>query len=341
YLPAVVTCDEHRLRQILLNLLSNAVKFTRQGTVTFSARWQGQIAEFIIEDTGPGIAAEDHARIFEPFERGSASTGVPGTGLGLTITRLLTEILGGELTFTSTPGKGSRFRVRLLLSDRQVELPPRLPAFPTGYEGPRRTVLVVDDNAEHRLIMREILERCGFAFEGAESGAECLDRLALVQPDLLLLDLSMPGMDGRDLALRIRQSPYARVPIMFLTGNLVESANRHVPSLEDCPVLGKPVNLSVLITKMGQMLGLEWVFPAPEADSTPPAPPDTPATVPEAERVALLALLDGGNLRNLRAHLTTLRAQHPALGDAIEPLLALAASYQLEALRHHLERPTP
>ncbi len=341
YLPAVVTCDEHRLRQILLNLLSNAVKFTRQGTVTFGARWQGQIAEFIIEDTGPGIAAEDHARIFEPFERGGASAGVPGTGLGLTITRLLTEVLGGELTFTSTPGKGSRFRVRLMLSDRQVELPPRLPAFPTGYEGPRRTVLVVDDNAEHRLIMREILERCGFAFEGAESGAECLDRLPLVQPDLLLLDLSMPGMDGRDLALRIRNSPHARVPIMFLTGNLVESANRHVPSLEDCPVLGKPVNLSVLVTKMGQMLGLEWIFPATGADSAPLLPPDTPATLPEAERVALLALLDGGNLRHLRTHLATLRAQHPALGGAIEPLLALAASYQLEALRHHLERPTP
>ncbi|NVN38158.1 hybrid sensor histidine kinase/response regulator [Komagataeibacter swingsii] len=339
YLPAVVTCDEHRLRQILLNLLSNAVKFTRHGSVTFSARWYGQIAEFIVADTGPGIAEEDHARIFEPFERGAATAEVPGTGLGLTITRLLTEILGGELTFTSRPGGGSRFRVRLMLSDRQVELAPQLPAIPIGHEGPRRTVLVVDDNAEHRLIMREILERCGFVFEGAESGTECLDRLPFVLPDLLLLDLSMPGMDGRDLALRIRQSPFSAVPIMFLTGNLLESANRHVPSLDDCPVLGKPVNLSVLVTEIGQMLGLTWVFPKAGSAGSGDAPEGRAASLPEAERATLLALLNGGNMRRLREYLVTIQTENPALRDAIAPLGALAAAYQLEALRHHLEPP--
>jgi len=341
YLPAVVTCDEHRLRQILLNLLSNAVKFTRRGSVTFTARWHGQIAEFIIADTGPGIAEEDYGRIFEPFERGSGSAGVPGTGLGLTITRLLTEILGGELTFTSTPGAGSRFRVRLMLSDRQVELAPQLPAFPVGYDGPLRTVLVVDDNAEHRLIMREILERCGFVFEGAESGTECLDRLPFVRPDLLLLDLSMPGMDGRDLALRIRQSPFAAVPIMFLTGNLVESANRHVPSLDDCPVLGKPVNLSVLVTEIGRMLDLSWNFPTVDTAETADGPTIPATALPEAEREALLALLNGGNMRRVRERLLTLQTENPALREAIAPLCELAAAYQLEALRHHLEPPAP
>nr|WP_255673835.1 ATP-binding protein [Komagataeibacter sp. FNDCF1] len=341
YLPAVVTCDEHRLRQILLNLLSNAVKFTRRGSVTFSARWHGQIAEFIIADTGPGIAEADYTRIFEPFERGAGSAGVPGTGLGLTITRLLTEILGGELTFTSKPGEGSRFRVRLMLSNRQVEPAPQLPAIPVGYEGTRRTVLVVDDNAEHRLIMREILEHCGFVFEGAENGAECLDRLPIVRPDLLLLDLSMPGMDGRDLALRIRQSPFSSVPIMFLTGNLVESADRHVPSLDDCPVLGKPVNLSVLITEIGQMLDLAWIFPTDGMAGTVDGPTAPAAPLPEAERATLLGLLDAGNMRRLREHLVMLQTENPTLREALAPLGELAATYQLEALRHHLEPPAP
>ncbi|WP_406239837.1 ATP-binding protein [Acetobacter orientalis] len=346
FLPAVVTCDEHRLRQILLNLLSNAIKFTHRGSVTFSAKWYGQIAEFVITDTGPGIAEEDYTRIFEPFERGSTTAGMPGTGLGLTITKLLTEILGGELTFTSTQGVGSRFRVRLMLSDRDIELPPQLPAFPIGYDGPRRTVMVVDDNQEHRLIMREILERCGFDFEEAESGTECLDRLPIVQPDLLLLDLSMPGMDGRDLALRIRQTEYATTPLIFLTGNLVESTNRHVPSLDDCPVLGKPVNLSALVTEIGQMLSLTWHLPQPDLTPTHPITPqgittDTAQPLSDTQRAALLALLNSGNLRHLREQLTILQAEQPGLKAALAPLFDLVSSYQLEALRHHLEQPAP
>ncbi|NHO53264.1 response regulator [Acetobacter estunensis] len=342
HLPAVVTCDEHRLRQILLNLLSNAVKFTSRGSVTFSARWQGQIAEFVIEDTGAGIAPKDHNRIFEPFERAAATSAVPGTGLGLTITKLLTEILGGELTFTSTPDQGSRFRVRLMLPDRQVELPPRLPAFPCGYEGSHRTILVVDDNRQHRQIMREILERCGFTVEEAESAATCLDTLPHVQPDLLLLDLSMPGMDGRDLALRIRQGPFAHLPLMFLTGNLVESANRHVPSLDDCPVLGKPVNLTLLIEEIGRMLKLEWVFPEIANPSCIPAPAgSSTAELSAAERETLLSCLNGGNLKQLREHLATMQQNRPELEPALAPLLKLVTSYQLEALRHHLEAPLP
>ena len=102
-LPALVHCDEQRLQQILINLLSNAIKFTRAGEVRFTASWRAQIAEFAVADTGPGIAAADLSRIFEPFERASADT-VPGVGLGLTITRLLTEILGGEITVRSQVG---------------------------------------------------------------------------------------------------------------------------------------------------------------------------------------------------------------------------------------------
>ena len=271
---------------------------------------------------------------------------MPGTGLGLTITKLLTEILGGELTFTSTQGVGSRFRVRLMLSDRDIELPPQLPAFPIGYDGLRRTVMVVDDNQEHRLIMREILERCGFDFEEAESGTECLDRLPIVQPDLLLLDLSMPGMDGRDLALRIRQTEYATTPLIFLTGNLVESTNRHVPSLDDCPVLGKPVNLSALVTEIGQMLCLTWHLPQPDLTPTHLITPqgittDTAQPLSDTQRAALLALLNSGNLRHLREQLTILQAEQPGLKAALAPLFDLVSSYQLEALRHHLEQPAP
>lgn len=341
-LPAVVTCDEHRLRQVLLNLLSNAVKFTRHGSVTFSARWYAQIAEFTIEDTGSGISEADRVRIFEPFERANAPADAPGTGLGLTITKLLTEVLGGELTFTSVPGEGSRFRIRLMLPDRQMAMPPTLSDFPVGYEGRKMSVLIVDDNREHRNIMRELLERCDFTVLDAESGFACIDLFKHTRPDLLLLDLSMPGMDGRDLALHIRSGPNADIPIIFLTGNLVESDSRYVASLEDCPVIGKPVNLSDLIKKIGLCLGLEWIFAdrplRPIADNMENPAPEVATGLPEAERVFLLSALNSGDLKSLRERLAMLQASSPQMQETLTPLIALASSYQLEILRHQLEQ---
>lgn len=340
FLPSVVTCDEHRLRQVLLNLLSNAIKYTQQGSVTFSARWHAQIAEFTVEDTGPGISIEDQERIFDPFERAAATANIPGTGLGLTITKLLTEVMGGELTFTSTMGKGSCFKLRLMLPDKDIQLSPVLPAFPVGYEGSKRTIGIVDDNSSHRQIMRELLERCGFNVRDFENGQECLDCLNLASPDLLLLDLTMPEMDGRELALRIRQTSATHLPIMFLTGNLVESANRHVASLEDCPVIGKPVNLSMLIQEIGNILSLSWIFPQSDIASQPEQPElQAPVShLPEPERLYLLAALNGGNLKQLRERLTSLQSEKPMLQDILAPLAKMAATYQLEALRIQLEQ---
>ena len=127
-MPAQVHTDEHRLRQILINLLSNAIKFTHAGEVTLRVRWRTEVAEFDVIDTGVGIAAEDLERIFEPLQRVKVSRerGVPGMGLGLTIAKVLTEIMGGEISVVSVPGKGSRFRVRLMLSESVRKVPPVL-----------------------------------------------------------------------------------------------------------------------------------------------------------------------------------------------------------------------
>ncbi len=119
HLPAFVHTDEKRLRQILINLLSNAIKYTERGHATLVVRYRNQVAEFEVIDTGIGIPAEDLERVFEPFERGNSPgvRAIPGTGLGLTITKLLTQIMGGEILPRSTPGSGTTFTVRLLLSE--------------------------------------------------------------------------------------------------------------------------------------------------------------------------------------------------------------------------------
>ncbi len=140
-LPVVVFADEKRLRQILINLLSNAIKFTQGGSVQFVVHYRSPVAEFEVIDTGPGIQASDLERIFAPFERGALGVSQPqtGTGLGLTISRLLAELMGGDIRVTSTVGAGSTFRVKMLLSE--VTNPTRIapvdaPIF--GYHGPRK-----------------------------------------------------------------------------------------------------------------------------------------------------------------------------------------------------------
>ena len=111
--------DQKRLRQILINLLSNAIKYTERGHASLVVRYRSQVAEFEISDTGIGIPANELERVFEPFERGQGANvrAIPGTGLGLTITKLLTQIMGGEINARSTEGEGTTFTVRLLLSE--------------------------------------------------------------------------------------------------------------------------------------------------------------------------------------------------------------------------------
>ena len=190
--------------------------------------------------------------------------------------------------------------------------------------------------------MRELGEQGDFNVFDAESGLACLEFIKHTRPDLLLLDLSMPGMDGRDLALHIRSGQYADIPIIFLTGNLVESDSRYVASLEDCPVIGKPVNLADLVKKIGISLGLEWIFAA-QQPRTPCAqveqhPPGSAASLPEAERIFLLSALNCGDLKSLRERLVMLRLSSPDMQETLTHLLTLASSYQLEILRHQLEQ---
>jgi signal transduction histidine kinase/purine-cytosine permease-like protein len=206
-LPEIVHTDERRLRQILINLLSNAIKFTRSGNVVFRLRFRSDVADFEIIDTGIGIAADDLARVFEPFQRGANShaPSTPGVGLGLTITKTLTEVMGGEITVRSRLGEGSTFRVRLLLSGKG-HAPAVVERRITGRADAARPlrVLVADDDATHRALVADLLEPLGFSVRLAPDGTHALMLAAEEAPDLFLLDIAMPGMTGWELARRRR-----------------------------------------------------------------------------------------------------------------------------------------
>ncbi len=274
-LPAVVQTDENRLRQILINLLSNAIKFTDSGHVTFQVRYYHEVAEFTVEDTGVGIHKSDLERIFQPFERARTvgAKATIGTGLGLTITSLLTKIMGGEITVRSEVGRGSTFRVKLFLPEvSRPRIASTMEYRVRGYVGPRQTILVVDDNEIQRDLVRDLLEPLGFLIVSAGTGRECLQVVEQTNPNLILLDIAMPEMDGWEVAQRLRRHPGKRSAILMLSANAIDP--HHLLEAERLydDTLMKPIDLRQLLKKIHALVDIEWLYETEAATSgSPPA----------------------------------------------------------------------
>ncbi|AVA26385.1 ATP-binding protein (plasmid) [Rhizobium sp. CB3171] len=306
-LPDYVRTDEKRLRQILVNLLSNAIKFTDAGSVRFEVGYRSQVASFTIADTGRGIAEKDLTRIYEPFQRGEADSvrPMPGLGLGLTITRLLTNTLGGEISVSSEKDKGSAFKVRLMLS--AVIRPMKPPAQEqriVSYEGPRRTIVVVDDNEDHRELMREVLSPLDFIVLTATGGPDCLTLIEGIKPDLFLVDISMPGMNGWQLVSRLRENGQM-APILMLSANIGDRAAAKDSDDSHNDAIGKPVDIRQLRDKLALHLGLKWIY----ADASAPVAlrPPAPLISPGLEHVReLMRLGEIGYIRGIEAKLADL-----------------------------------
>jgi len=344
--PAVVYTDERRLRQILINLLSNAIKFTQQGTVSLGVRWRGAVAEISVADTGIGIGQADQGRVFEPFQRidQARAAVAPGVGLGLTITKLLTQIMGGEITLVSQPSVGSRFTIRLMLSE---VMRPRMAAPAgraiTGYAGPRRTVVVVDDNPVHRALLEDALIPLGFTVLTAESGADCLLLAARSKPDLFLVDLAMPGMDGWELAARIRAMGHRTARIVIVSANAGELLRPLEEDSHHDAVIPKPIDFPLLLETIAARLGLSWTdMPAPGPAVPEPATleaagaPAAPLHPEQAAQLRGLALI--GYVRGIRTRLDEMAAEDPPAAPALAALRELVAQFRLDEFMAELDR---
>ncbi len=223
--PHRVRGDRLRVRQVLTNLVANAIKFTERGSVdlrvTRSSR--GRI-RFEVEDTGIGISKSDLDKLFTPFMRAEDGVrrGHGGTGLGLSIARALTDAMGGELRVRSRPGKGSRFTLDLRLPVVASPVATRTPRPRPGRSRDRLKVLVVDDSPAGRELVCEMLEGLGADVRAAATGAAAVEMVARDRPDLIVMDLQMPGLDGAATAQLIRaQAPpdSRRSRIVALTAN--------------------------------------------------------------------------------------------------------------------------
>ncbi|MDM0045888.1 ATP-binding protein [Variovorax dokdonensis] len=344
-LPPWVLADAKRLRQILINLLANAVRFTESGTVTLLVDARREVLRFDVIDTGIGVAPQDRQRIFLPFERGAAGrrAGVPGTGLGLTITGLLTSLMGGELTLADSSSKGSTFSVRIYLrkvADPGPQVEARRPI--SGYFGPRRTLLVVDDQPVQRQMLAGMLMPLGFDVREAASGTECLDSLRENLPSAILMDISMDEMDGWDAASRVRQAGYTEVPILIVSANVFENQAERLQAAGCQAFIGKPVIESELIAVLERHLGLEWLSHPPAhgvgtAQIADPAP--AAMHLPDEARAELLRLVQLGHVRGLQQSLDRLAQAHPSLAAACSHLRGMVARFEFDKLRAALAQP--
>ncbi len=211
-LPATVLGDAQKLRQVLDNLLSNAVKFTATGSVTLRvsrSATDSQLFRFAVHDTGVGISDADREKLFQPFQQAAdGRPPEPGTGLGLAICQRLVTLLGGTLTVASTRGTGSTFSFSITLDPLATDSPAPAVTSPAprivGYLGHRRRVLIVDDVAVNRALLTELLAPLGFDLRAVATGEQALANATSWHPDVILLDLRMPGMDGFELARHLR-----------------------------------------------------------------------------------------------------------------------------------------
>jgi signal transduction histidine kinase/CheY-like chemotaxis protein/purine-cytosine permease-like protein len=324
-LPAYVRIDGKRLSQVLINLVGNAIKFTQSGEVVFTVDCTREITVFEIRDTGPGISQSDIDRIFQPFQR--TNSVVAGTGLGLTIARLLAELMGGEISVRSEPGAGSTFRFRVLLP--RVRSPARSEAGfddVVGYRGSRRRILIADDEAAHRAVLVDQLRPLGFILSEVDSGTLALQSIETGHVDLLLLDLVMRDMDGLSVCRKLRASGWRR-PIVVVSANAFDEARDACFEAGCNAFLAKPVSPVGLVVQLQKQLALDWIRSGTRSSGALRMP-----TPPEALRRRLREAAQVGHVRKLTACIDEVEALGPAHASYAAELRRLSQEFQLSEI---------
>jgi len=342
-LPEWVRGDEKRLRQVLLNLLANAVKFTDLGQVSLSVRFAPPTRlRFEVQDTGIGIGAAQLESIFQPFEQaGEVRRRLGGTGLGLAISREFVRLMGGDIRVASRLGQGSTFcfELELPVAEAAAAGAPAEGVI-TGYAGPRRTILVVDDVAENRAVVVDLLGQLGFEMVQAANGREGLEQAHARQPDLILMDMVMPEMDGLEATRRLRQLPALKdLPIVAISASATGSDEDKCLAAGANAFIPKPIDLGRLLRQVAALLKLDWIYALPAAG--PPREPQAvePLVIPPVEEMEILRrLAQVGNMRDIlrhAAHLAELDARYRPFADQLR---LLAKGYQSKSILSLVER---
>ncbi len=322
--------DAVRLRQIAVNLLSNAVKFTHEGGISLSVRLLDRGEEkdrlaMAVGDTGIGISPEERDRIFLPFVQadGSTTKRYGGTGLGLPICRKLVALMGGEMELESAKNEGSTFTVTLSLKREpseegspssegvNLEIPPGM--------GEGRLILLAEDNHFNAKIMKKTLEKRGFLVNIAKNGEEALSSLDRERPDLILMDIQMPVMDGLEATARIRkreaESGISAVPVIALTAYAMKEEQEKMIESGIDDIITKPVDRGALFRKIMRHLDGRQ---SPEKGTVTPDREDRDTHSPlDPSRFAELSEMVGGDPRVLEGIIRDFLDTVPSLRESL------------------------
>ena len=335
-LPLVVQADEKCLRQVLLNLLSNAVKFTDRGQISLRVRcapccgMQARL-RFEIQDTGIGIDLEQQAMLFRPFTQvGDVQRRFGGTGLGLVISRQLVRLMGSDIQVDSHPGKGSSFWFEIVVpAEVEVTAIPAALAI-TGYHGPRKKMLIVDDVMLNRAMLVDLLSGLGFDTTEAVNGQEALQQAQEIRPDLIIMDMVMPVMDGLEATRRLRATPGLQaIPVIAVSASATPEDQAASLAAGANTFLPKPIEQADLLRQIGTLLNLTWDHGQADVQEAYEGALVAP---PRAELEALHVLALTGNMGDILLWIGRLEALSDEYRPFAHKLRRLAVAFQSKAI---------
>lgn len=340
-LPSAVRCDEMRLRQVLLNLLGNAIKFTDRGEVALSVRATPHDAgrcrlRFEVRDTGIGMTQEQLRSLFQPFEQvGEAQRRIGGTGLGLAVTRQLARLMDSDVHVDSKAGVGSRFWIELVLPLAAAEAPAVETLLASGYCGPRRSILIVDDVEANRAVVVDLLRPLGFHIHQAVDGQDGVDKASRLKPDLIIMDIMMPVMDGLEAMRLIRQvAGLERIPIIVMSASATQQDREDSLRSGADAFFGKPLDQAALLAEIGRRLGLTWIHhpEKPLPASANGCVTETMITPPSEQLEVFSRLAKVGNMRDIQRWAAELEANDQRYAAFARRIADLARRYQSKAI---------
>ena len=351
--PRYIHTDEGKLRQIIINLLGNALKFTEQGAIALTVELREDTKQaadnidflfsdtyalhFAVRDTGPGIAETEMEQLFSPFEQtriGRVSN--EGTGLGLSICQKFVELMGGNLKVESVVGKGSIFSFEILIKLQDTEISqvfnniepqPTRRVIGIAPGQPQYKILAVDDVPASRLLLRKMLRGIGFAVKEAGDGQEAVDIWQQWHPDLILMDMRMPIMDGYEATKQIKSQPQGKKTIVVaLTASAFEEERVVILSAGCDDFMRKPFYEAELVDKIGKYLNIEYVYEEIVDISNEPAPlpelsPDSLMVMPLKWRSQLYEAAAKVDNREILQLLAEIPQEYESLAKGLEELV--------------------
>lgn len=354
-LPAVISADETRLRQVLLNLLSNAVKFTETGGVTLKVGYvrdfeccgsevsfvpESDFIRFQIEDTGVGIDRQQLEEIFLPFQQSSTLGSSEGTGLGLTISQNIIKEMDGEIQVSSSEA-GSVFWFDLFLpvvEETDIRPPAEIDCtLPVSYEGKPLQILIVDDNQTSRSLLVDLFNSFGFTLWEADCGARGIKLAHQHQPDVIIFDYDLPDIDGKAMVEQIQQQ--LKEALFIGTSALNLSAEGSIPDPEI--FLTKPISLKKMLRLLATHAGITWKYPA-DCESNQQEHTQSidlsEIIVPSVEKLSLfLTLIERGNIGELIEQAKRLPKDEPDCKQFAHHAIEFANNFQLKKLRQFIK----